>query len=79
MVDRISKEKRSKIMSAIRSKDTKPEITLRKGLWKFGLRFRIYYGKEKDRHSISIQENCNICRWMLLAWLSNSFSFTQKQ
>jgi DNA mismatch endonuclease (patch repair protein) len=47
MVDRISKEKRSKIMSAIRSKDTKPEITLRKVLWKAGLRFRIYYGKEK--------------------------------
>ena len=47
MVNRISKEKRSKIMSAIRSKDTKPEIALRKALWKSGLRYRIYYGKEK--------------------------------
>jgi DNA mismatch endonuclease, patch repair protein len=47
MVDQISKEKRSKIMSAIRSKDTKPELMLRKVLWKSGLRFRIYYGKEK--------------------------------
>jgi DNA mismatch endonuclease, patch repair protein len=47
MVDRITKEKRSKIMSAIRSKDTTPEIMLRKALWAIGLRFRIQYCKEK--------------------------------
>ena len=47
MVDRITKEKRSKIMSAIRSKNTNPEIMLRKALWAKWLRFRIQYGKEK--------------------------------
>jgi DNA mismatch endonuclease (patch repair protein) len=47
MLDRVSKEKRSKIMSAIRSKNTKPELTLRKALWAAGLRFRIHYGPEK--------------------------------
>jgi DNA mismatch endonuclease (patch repair protein) len=47
MVDRISKEKRSKIMSAIRSKNTRPEKILRKALWAEGLRYRTYYGKEK--------------------------------
>jgi DNA mismatch endonuclease (patch repair protein) len=47
MVDKISKEKRSKIMSAIRSKDTKPEIALRSALWAQGLRYRIHYGEEK--------------------------------
>jgi DNA mismatch endonuclease (patch repair protein) len=47
LVDRISKEKRSKIMSAIRSKNTKPEVALRKTLWARGLRYRIHYGKEK--------------------------------
>jgi DNA mismatch endonuclease (patch repair protein) len=46
-MDRISAEKRSKIMSAIRSKNTSPEITLRKALWAKGLRYRTYYGKEK--------------------------------
>lgn len=46
-MDRISKEKRSKIMSAIRSENTQPEITLRKALWVKGLRFRVHYGKEK--------------------------------
>ena len=47
MVDLISKETRSRIMSAIRSINTKPEIILRKALWSKGLRYRIHYGKEK--------------------------------
>jgi DNA mismatch endonuclease (patch repair protein) len=47
MVDRISKEKRSRIMAAIRSKNTKPELALRKALWSKGLRYRVHYGKEK--------------------------------
>ena len=47
MVDRISPEKRSKIMSAIASKNTKPELSLRKALWSKGFRFRVHYGKEK--------------------------------
>ena len=47
MVDKFSKEKRSKIMSAIHSKDTKPELALRRALWAQGLRYRIHYGKEK--------------------------------
>ena len=47
MVDKFSKEKRSKIMSAIHSKDTKPELALRRALWAQGLKYRIHYGKEK--------------------------------
>ncbi len=47
MVDRVSKQKRSKIMSAIRSKNTKPELALRRALWAEGLRYRIHFGKEK--------------------------------
>jgi len=46
-VDRVQKEKRSKIMAAIRSTNTKPELVLRRALWREGLRFRVYYGKEK--------------------------------
>jgi len=33
-------------MAAIHSKNTKPEISLRKALWSKGLRYRIHYGKE---------------------------------
>ncbi|MCD8176230.1 MAG: very short patch repair endonuclease [Tannerellaceae bacterium] len=39
------KKKRSKVMSNIRSKNTKPEITLRKELYKIGFRYRINYKK----------------------------------
>lgn len=46
-MDVFSKEKRSEIMSSIRSKNTKPEVLLRKALWKRGYRYRIHYGKEK--------------------------------
>ena len=34
-------EKRSEVMSKIRSKNTKPELTLRKALFKRGLRYRV--------------------------------------
>jgi DNA mismatch endonuclease, patch repair protein len=47
MVDKFSKEKRSSIMKAIRSKNTGPEVKLRKVLRARGLRYRVYYGIEK--------------------------------
>lgn len=34
-----------KIMSAVKSKDTRPELKLRKALWKEGLRYRVNYKK----------------------------------
>ena len=40
MVDKVSKETRSYIMSRIRSKDTKPEVLVRSYLFSKGLRFR---------------------------------------
>lgn len=43
MTDIYTKEKRSQIMSGIRSKNTKPEILLRKALFARGLRYRINY------------------------------------
>ncbi len=38
---KISKEKRSKMMAAVHSKDTKPELTVRKHLWRLGFRYRL--------------------------------------
>jgi len=40
--DKFSKETRSRIMSSIRSKNTKPEIQIRKGVWALGKRYRIH-------------------------------------
>lgn len=48
-MDTVSKKKRSETMSAVKSKDTKIEISFRKALWKNGFRYRKnstkYFGK----------------------------------
>lgn len=46
MADKFSKQKRSEIMSKVRNKDSKMEITLRKELWKAGYRYR----KNSNKH-----------------------------
>jgi DNA mismatch endonuclease (patch repair protein) len=49
MTDTVSKKKRSEIMSAVKSKETKIEIAFRKKLWEKGIRYRKnppkYFGK----------------------------------
>ncbi|MFA6422765.1 MAG: very short patch repair endonuclease [Candidatus Buchananbacteria bacterium] len=49
MADTVSKKKRSEIMRAVRSKDTKIEISFRKVLWGEGFRYsknsKKYFGK----------------------------------
>ena len=40
-MDKLSPEQRHKNMAAIRGKDTKPEIIVRKGLWRIGFRYRL--------------------------------------
>ena len=42
MVDHVSKVRRSAIMSAVRGKNTAPEILVRKAAHRLGLRFRIH-------------------------------------
>lgn len=42
MTDIVSKETRSRMMEGIRSKDTKPEMTLRRALHARGLRYRLH-------------------------------------
>lgn len=39
-MDKLTRDQRKKCMSRIRAKDTKPEIALRKALWKKGVRYR---------------------------------------
>ena len=40
-MDRLTAQKRHDNMAAIRSKDTKPELIVRRGLWKRGFRYRL--------------------------------------
>lgn len=42
MADVFTREKRSEIMGRIRSKDTRPELVVRKFLTGYGLRYRLY-------------------------------------
>lgn len=49
-------KKRSKIMSKIRGKNTKPEMLFRKALWKKGVRYRVNTNKLPGKPDISIQK-----------------------
>ena len=40
-MDKLSAQQRHANMAAIRSKDTKPEMIVRRGLWKRGFRYRL--------------------------------------
>lgn len=50
------KQKRSEVMSKIRSKNTKPEITLRKALFAKGYRYRINYKKLPGKPDIVLRK-----------------------
>jgi len=52
IMDNLTKEQRKKNMKAIRSRDTKIEVSLRKELWKRGYRYRIHYKKLKGKPDI---------------------------
>jgi DNA mismatch endonuclease (patch repair protein) len=42
MADVMSTEKRSSLMSRIKGKNTRPEMLVRQGLWRAGLRYRLH-------------------------------------
>ncbi|WP_370477684.1 very short patch repair endonuclease [Tamlana flava] len=49
-------QKRSKIMSKIRGKNTKPELQFREALWKKGVRYRVDSKKLPGKPDISIKK-----------------------
>jgi len=53
-MDNLTKEQRHKNMSRIRSKNTKPEVILRKALWHKGIRYRKNYNKLPGKPDIAI-------------------------
>ena len=63
-----SKNIRSYNMSMIKSKDTKPELLLRKILWNKGIRYRLHYKKLPGKPDITITKQkkvifVNGCFW----------------
>ena len=55
-MDRITKEARSRNMAKIRSKDTKPEVFLRKALHKAGFRYRLNCSKLPGKPDIVLKK-----------------------
>jgi|TARA_B100001964_G_C14231386_1_gene600199 DNA mismatch endonuclease (patch repair protein) len=56
-MDTVSKKKRSEIMSKIRSKDTLPELTVRKYIFSKGLRYRLHDRKLPGTPDIVSKKN----------------------
>lgn len=53
-MDRVSREVRSRIMSAIRAKHTTPERIVRKLLTALGVRYRLHYKKVPGRPDVAM-------------------------
>lgn len=67
-MDRLTTQQRHKNMAAIRSKDTKPEIIVRRGLWSRGFRYRLNHKGLPGRPDIVLKKyrTCifvNGCFW----------------
>lgn len=56
MTDTISKSQRSKIMSSVRSKDTKIEVAFRKALWQKGFRYKKNSAKHFGKPDIILKK-----------------------
>ncbi|NGF77234.1 DNA mismatch endonuclease Vsr [Fluviicola sp. SGL-29] len=54
MVDKVSKERRSEIMSSVRGKDTKPELIVRQFLFSEGFRYRLHDKKLPGKPDIKL-------------------------
>ena len=68
MADIVDKDTRSRMMSGIRGKDTKPEIAIRKALFARGLRYRIHYTRLPGKPDIVLPKHkaiilVNGCFW----------------
>jgi len=68
MADKVSKEKRSEIMSRIKSKDSKIETLFRKKLWQHGFRYRKNSGKYFGKPDIVLKKHKTVifidsCFW----------------
>ena len=69
MADTISSDRRSKIMSHIKSKDTSIEMMVRRRLFAMGYRYRVNYKAlpGKPGYCLYQEENSYFHSWVLLA------------
>lgn len=60
MSDKLTPQQRHKNMAAIRSKDTKPEMIVRRGLWSRGFRYRLNH-KRLPGHPDLVLRKYRVC------------------
>lgn len=56
-MDTRSKEKRSEIMAAVHSKDTGPEMLVRRFLWSKGMRYRVHAANIPGRPDVAVRRH----------------------
>lgn len=56
MADTVTKEVRSRMMSAIRAKDTKPELAIRRGLHALGFRYALHSRRFSGKPDMVLQK-----------------------
>ncbi len=67
-MDKLTPQQRHKVMASIRGKNTKPEIIVRRGLWKRGFRYRLNHKRLPGHPDIVLRKyrTCifvNGCFW----------------
>jgi DNA mismatch endonuclease (patch repair protein) len=68
VTDFLSKETRSRVMSRIRSKNTKPELALRKALWEHGVR-----GWRCHPRAVAGKPDLAFTRWRIAVFVDGCF------
>ncbi len=61
MADIVSPETRSRMMSGIRARDTRPELTLRRALHAAGFRYRLHVPSLPGRPDIVLPKHAAVC------------------
>ena len=56
-MDTRSKEKRRQIMAAVRSKDTEPEMLVRRFLWSRGMRYRVHVANVPGTPDLAVRRH----------------------
>lgn len=78
-MDRLTPQQRSRNMSAIRSKDTKPEIIVRKWLWSRGFRYRINSKRLPGKPDIVLRKYRTCIFINGCFWHGHKVSFAQSE
>ena len=67
MADVLNREQRHRCMSAIKGRNTKPELLVRKFLFSRGFRYRLNHPRLPGHPDPQISDGY-FCEWLFLAW-----------